>query len=155
MPATHPIIQAQTHMHVLPNKQTKNYKKQCQWEKKLPLNKTPQSCKYIQANTWSHILKRRRYHLLARVHNMSLSPAAHQGLGKLPGMKEICSLMAPFSCIWWHKMQLDFFSPGAADMPNDGVLPLLCSLFEDGSFGLPRWRRYQFPAARVHSADAE
>lgn len=22
-------------------------------------------------------------------------------------MKEICSLMAPFSCIWWHKMQLD------------------------------------------------
>lgn len=54
------------------------------------------------------------YHLLTHIHNVFLSPAAHQGLGKLPGMKEICSLMAPFSCIWWHKTQLEvlFWSQG-------------------------------------------
>lgn len=82
----------------------------------LPLNKPSQWCKCIQTNSWSHALKRARSgaatksllcHLLTHIHNISLSPAAHQGLGKLPGMKEICSLMAPFSCIWWHKKQLD------------------------------------------------
>lgn len=37
-----------------------------------------------------------QYHLLTHIHNVTLSPAAHQGLGKLPGMKEICSLMVLF-----------------------------------------------------------
>lgn len=96
-------------------------------------------------------------HLLTHIHNISLSPAAHQGLGKLPGMKKICSLMAPFSCIWWHKMQLDFF--WAVDNPNmlnDRVLSLLYSLFQDGSLGLLWQCWYQFSAAaQVHSADVK
>lgn len=81
------------------------------------------------------------YHLLTHIHNVFLSPAAHQGLGKLPGMKEICSLMASFSCIWWHKTQLEVFFSGAKEKGsavgnpntvNDGVLSLVFSLFQDG-----------------------
>lgn len=51
-----------------------------------------------------------------------------------------------------------FFS-GAVENPNtlnDGVLSLLYSLFEDGSFGLPWWCWYQFSAAaQVPSADVK
>lgn len=56
-------------------------------------------------------------------------------------------------------MQLDFFFSGAVENPNmlnDGVLSLLYSLFEDGSFGLPWWCWYKFSAAaQVPSADVK
>jgi len=66
---------------------------------------------YSCSHTHTHALpsKSLLHHLLTHIH-VFLSPAAHQGLGKLPGMKEICSLMAPFSCIWWHKAQLEVLS---------------------------------------------
>lgn len=53
---------------------------------------------HIETLTHTHALpaKSLLHHLLTHIHNVFLSPAAHQGLGKLPGMKEICSLMAPF-----------------------------------------------------------
>lgn len=131
----------------------KRYKKECQIliiiikKKMLPLNEPSQWCKCIQTNSCSHALKRARSgaatksllcHLLTHIHNVSLSPAAHQGLGKLPGMKEICSLMAPFSCIWWHKKQLDlvffffFWAVESPNMLNDGLFSPLYSL--KGSF---------------------
>lgn len=49
------------------------------------------------------------HHLLTHIHNVFLSPAAHQGLGKLPGMKEICSLMAPFHAYGGTRRSWRFF----------------------------------------------
>lgn len=73
-------------------------------------------------------------------------------------MKEICSLMAPFHAYGGTRCSWTFFS-GAVENPNmlnDGVLSLLCSLLQDGPFGLP-WRCcYQFSAAaQVHLADVK
>lgn len=48
-------------------------------------------------------------HLLTHIHNVFLSPAAHQGLGKLPGMKEICSLMALFHAYGGTRCSWAFF----------------------------------------------
>lgn len=70
--------------------------------------------KFTHIHTQRHT-KSLLYHLPTHIHNVFLSPAAHQGLGKLPGMKEICSLMAPFACIWWHKTQLELFSAANKD----------------------------------------
>lgn len=62
-------------------------------------------------NAQTHALptKSLLHHLLTHIHNVFLSPAAHQGLGKLPGMKEICSLMAPFRAYGGTRHSWRFF----------------------------------------------
>lgn len=57
-----PHIQLSRPKHICTCSQTKKYiKSNAKEKRKLPLNKSPQKCKYIQTNTWSHILKCRRY----------------------------------------------------------------------------------------------
>lgn len=122
------------------------------------LNNSPRRLLRIQINSHTHAAQTKSllHHLLTHIHNVFLSPAAHQGLGKLPGMKEIWSLMGLFHAYGGKRHSWNFFFFGSQEKvkPNE-ALPDWSFLFslwirmDLGVFCLFVWGDFLFVGFRI------